>query len=114
MAVRYTPYQQRKATFKRREADLRAAVRASEGFTQVPVMVEPSEAPVWPPTPFPGRVVVFDLHAWTHPRVSTAAIGPFYIVCGICDHRAEITGWVDADRAQRTHYQKHYLEGETP
>lgn len=114
MAVRYTSFQQRKATHVRRETQLRADVRAAEGFVQEIIPQGTVEAPEWPPKPVEGQVVVFDLDCWANPRRLAAAIGPFLVLCGICtQHPGQFTSWVDAEAAQRGHYQTHYETGET-
>lgn len=90
------------------------AVAASAGFEQVITPAQPREAPTWPPAARAGRVEVFDLDKWSHPGLSSAAVGPFLVLCGICTrHPGHYDHADDAERAQRAHYTKHYEAGET-
>lgn len=114
MSVRYPSLARRRQVAKHRDRVLREAVETSRGFVQEPVTATPAEPPPWPPTPTPGRVETFDLDCWVHPGKTSAAVGPFLVLCGICtQHPGHYDDADDAEFAQRTHYQKHYHAGET-
>lgn len=113
MSVRYPSLARRKQVAKARDKAMRDAVAASEGFVQVIAPQEAREAPAWPPTAAPGRVEVFDLNAWANPGASSAAVGPFLVLCGICtQHPGHFDDWREAEAAQRGHYNQHYTDGE--
>lgn len=113
MTVRYPSYARRKQVAKHRDQVLKADVAASVGFVQEPVPVLEHDAPPWPPVAHGHRVEVFDLGKWANTGRTSAAFGPFLVLCGMCPWQAEHDDYGAAEAAQRAHYSKHYEAGET-